>query len=68
MGPAEWATVVACVVAIITAFFAGIRWIVKAYLHELVPNSGSSLKDKVTRLETRVDEIYLLLVDRNNNA
>lgn len=68
MTPSDWATVVACVLAIISAFVAGIRWMVKAYLHELVPNSGSSLKDKVTRLETRVDEIYLLLVDRNNNA
>lgn len=66
MSPQDWAAIVAAVLAILTAFFAGIRWIVKAYLHELVPNSGSSIKDKVNRLESRVDEIYLILVERNN--
>lgn len=68
MSPSDWAAVVACVIAVISAFAAGVRWLVKSYLHELVPNSGSSLKDKVNRLESRVDEIYLLLVDRNNSA
>lgn len=60
----DWAAIAAAAIAVLTGFFAGIRWIVKSYLHELVPNSGSSLKDKVNKLESRVDEIYLLLVER----
>lgn len=64
MTPTDWAAVVACVLSLITAFAAGVRWLVKSYLHELVPNSGSSLKDKVNKLEGRVDEIYLLLIER----
>ena len=64
MSPTDWAAVVAAILSVITAFAAGIRWLVKAYLHELVPNSGSSLKDKVNKLEARVDEIYLLLIER----
>lgn len=64
MTPTDWAAVVAAILSVITAFAAGIRWLVKAYLHELVPNSGSSLKDKVNKLEARLDEIYLLLIER----
>lgn len=38
----------------IVAFAAGsIKWLVKHYLEELKPNSGSSLKDQVTRLEEK---------------
>lgn len=64
MGPSDWAAIVAGVLSVLTSFLLGIRWLVKAYLHELVPNSGSSLKDKVNRLESRVDEIYMLLIER----
>lgn len=64
MSPTDWAAVVACVLSLVTAFVAGIRWLVKAYLHELVPNSGSSMKDKVNKLEARIDEIYTLLIER----
>ena len=36
-----------------------VRWLVKHYLQELRPNSGSSLKDQITRLEDRQQEIFL---------
>jgi hypothetical protein len=38
-----------------------VRWLVKHYLNELVPNSGSSLKDQITRLEARQYEILVHL-------
>jgi len=38
---------------------------VKHYLAELKPNSGSSMKDSINRLETRVDKIYELLCDKS---
>jgi len=38
---------------------AMVRWLVKHYLNELVPNSGSSIKDQITRLEDRQQEIFL---------
>jgi hypothetical protein len=34
---------------------------VKHYLQELKPNSGSSIKDQVNRLEARVDTIIEML-------
>lgn len=60
----DWIAVVVGVMSVAGGIATSIRWMVKHYLHELVPNSGSSIKDKVNRLESRVDEIYLLLVER----
>jgi len=45
------------------AFVAMTRWLVKHYLAELKPNGGSSVKDQVNRLESRIDEIYLSLIE-----
>jgi hypothetical protein len=45
------------------AFVAMTRWLVKHYLQELKPNGGSSVKDQVNRLESRIDEIYLILLE-----
>jgi hypothetical protein len=65
MSPGDWAGIAVAVVTVVAAVASTVRWMVKHYLHELVPNSGSSMKDKINRLETRVDEIYLLLVERS---
>lgn len=62
MTPADWAGVVVGVVTGLSAFFAVIRWLVKHYLSELKPNHGSSVNDRITRIEARVDEIYLHLI------
>jgi hypothetical protein len=53
--------------ATIVASFAGsVRWLVKHYLTELKPNSGSSMRDGLDRLEKRVDALYELVAGRNN--
>jgi len=63
----DYATVAVAVCTIIGGFTAAVRWLVKHYLNELKPNSGSSLKDSVTRLERQVEEIYRILLARNNS-
>jgi hypothetical protein len=63
----DYATVAVAVMTIIGGFATGVRWMVKHYLNELKPNSGSSLKDSVTRLERQVEEIYRILLVRNNS-
>jgi len=63
----DYATVAVAVCTIIGGFGAAVRWLVKHYLNELKPNSGSSLKDSVTRLERQVEEIYRILLTRNNS-
>jgi hypothetical protein len=67
MTPQDYATVAVAVCTIIGGFAAAVRWLVKHYLNELKPNSGSSLKDSVVRLERQVEEIYRILLARNNS-
>ena len=67
MQPQDYATVAVAVMTIVGGFAAAVRWMVKHYLNELKPNSGSSLKDSVTRLERQVEEIYRILLSRNNS-
>jgi H+/Cl- antiporter ClcA len=63
----DYATVAVAVMTIVGGFAAGVRWMVKHYLNELKPNGGSSVKDSVARLERQVEEIYRILLSRNNS-
>jgi hypothetical protein len=65
MSSTEWAGIAVAVATIIASFAGAVRWLVKHYLDELKPNGGSSVKDQVNRLEARVDQIYLLLCNRD---
>jgi len=58
----DYATLTVAVMTIFGGFVAGVRWLVKHYLNELKPNSGSSLKDSVSRLERQIEEIYRILL------
>lgn len=66
MTPTDWAALAVSIATIVGAFTAAVRWLVKHYLSELRPNSGSSLRDSVDRLEERVDRIYEILCERKN--
>jgi hypothetical protein len=63
----NWASLILSITAITSAFVGSIRWLVKHYLAELKPNSGTSLRDSVDRLERQVEEIYRILLTRNNS-
>ena len=55
MTPTEWAGLTVSIFTIIAGFSAFVRWMVKHYLNELKPNGGNSIKDKVNKLEEKVD-------------
>jgi hypothetical protein len=55
MTPTEWAGLAVAIFTLVSGFAALVRWLVKHYLVELKPNGGSSIKDKVTHLEEKVD-------------
>lgn len=55
MTPADWAMLIATILGIASTVLMGLRWLVKSFLYELKPNGGSSMKDKVNRLEEKVD-------------
>ena len=60
----DYATVVVAVMTIIGGFAGAVRWMVKHYLNELKPNGGSSIKDSITRLEERIDDLYRLVAEK----
>jgi len=64
MTPNEWVGLSVGLCAIATSLLVGLRWVIKSYLQELKPNGGSSMKDQLSRLEQRVDDLYSLIVKR----
>jgi hypothetical protein len=62
MNATDWAGFIVALISIFGSVAFGIKWLVKHYLNELKPNSGSSLKDSVDRLERQVEEIYRILL------
>jgi hypothetical protein len=65
MTATDWAALAVATITIVGSFIGMVRWLVKHYLSELKNNGGSSVKDQVERLESRVDQIYLLLCERD---
>jgi len=68
MTPGEWAGFGAGVIAVLSGGLIGLRFIVKGWLNELRPNSGTSIKDAInridersSRLEQRVDDLFVLI-------
>jgi hypothetical protein len=60
----DYAALAVAVMTLLGGFSAAVRWLVKHYLNELKPNSGSSLKDSVTRLEEKVEILYQIMLQR----
>ena len=65
MSPQDYAAIAVGIVTVLGGVTAMLQFLIKHYLAELKPNSGSSMKDAVNRLETRVDKIYELLCDKS---
>jgi hypothetical protein len=68
MTPGEWAGFGAGVIAVLSGVLVGLRFLVKGWLNELRPNSGTSIKDAInridersSRLEKRVDDLFVLI-------
>lgn len=57
--------IVISTITVVGLIEARIKALSKQYLSELKPNGGSSVKDQVSRLETRVDEIYSILINKD---
>jgi len=71
MSPNEWVAFGVGVCSIATAMLLALRWVIKSFLSELKPNSGSSIKDAInridersSRLEQRVDDLFIMISKR----
>ena len=61
MSAQDWAAIVAVALTVIGSFIGAVKWLVKHYLNELKPNSGSSMRDELNELRVRVDTILRIL-------
>lgn len=59
MSVGEWTAVGGLVIAVLTAVYSSMRFLVKSIMRELTPNGGNSLKDQVSRIEARLDQLML---------
>ena len=71
MSVTEWVGFCIGVSTLTGSVAIGVRHMVKGYLAELKPNSGTSMRDEqnrqgvmIQKLESRIDDIYKLLVER----
>lgn len=55
MSPQDWAAIVAICATVLTGVAALLRFIVLHYLAELKPNSGSSMNDRLVRVEAMLE-------------
>jgi hypothetical protein len=55
----EWTAVGGLVLAVLAAIYSSMKVIVKSIMLELTPNGGSSMKDQVSRIEARLDQLIL---------
>ena len=51
----QWATTISGFLAVVLAVGAAFNWTIKHYLKELKPNGGSSMNDRLSKLESKID-------------
>jgi hypothetical protein len=67
MSHQDWAAIAVAVVTLLGGVTAMLQFLIKHYLSELKPNGGGSVSDRISRVETRVDDIYRLMCERSSN-
>ena len=65
MQAVDIAAICAAITTVFTGFLLGLKFLVKGWLNELRPNGGGSMKDQITRLEKRVDDLFVILTRDN---
>jgi len=61
VNPSDWAGFVLAIVSTLAVFVGGLRYLVRGWLWTLTPNGGSSLADRLARIETRQEQMMELL-------
>jgi hypothetical protein len=66
----SWIGIIVGITTIITSAGLGIRWLTRHYFDEikaeLKPNSGSSMKDQITRLEAKQQDLEKKMDSQHN--
>ena len=64
MSVGNWIAVVSVSFTALGGIAAVVQFLVRHYLAELKPNHGSSMRDEITALSKRVDDIYKILLNK----
>lgn len=64
MSASDWTVIIGLAMSIMGAWYAATRFLVKSIMAELTPNGGNSLKDQVSRIEQRLDQLMLELTKK----
>ena len=65
MNASEWIALVGLAVVLLGVLYRMLKLTVESILYELRPNGGHSLKDQVSRIEARLDQLMLELTRKN---
>jgi hypothetical protein len=57
----DWAGLVLAIFSTLAIVVGGLRYLVRGWLWTLTPNGGSSLADRLARIETRQEQMMELL-------
>jgi hypothetical protein len=55
VSPQDWAAIVAISATVLTGTAVLLRFVILHYLQELKPNSGSSMNDRLVRVEAMLE-------------
>ena len=62
----DWTGLILTILSIVAIVGVAVRWIIMKYVEqimsELKPNSGSSMKDQITRLEDKMDKVFDMMI------
>ncbi len=61
MSANDWAGFTLAIFSTLAIFIGGLRYLVRGWLWTLTPNGGSSLADRLARIETRQEQMMELL-------
>ena len=61
MSANDWAGLVLAIFSTLAIVVGGLRYLVRGWLWTLTPNGGSSLADRLARIETRQEQMMELL-------
>jgi len=62
----EWIALIGLFIVLLSAIYSVMKVVTKSIMIELLPNSGKSMRDEISRLSARVDSIYEILSKKSS--
>jgi len=61
----EWAGMGVAIATLISSFYFLVRYLVRSVMRELLPNGGNSMRDQISRIENRLDNLYTMMAGKD---